>query len=319
MVVCYEIGMSQTAFSEQNFKYLDSLENTVKTYLCSGQLIYPEKYDPNAIKEDFLLVQSMNQLFDTNTRVLQFDNTLKRIKKARVTKSETLNGLIKVNKIVINGNYLQIKLTLECIDDVFFRKKMTLTTFTNGRCGVAAQRVLDFNLLKGRFIKSLNFEVRASDREYLFTDVLLENKIKVAAEKHKGFIFIASTDSTKYLYNRVLRNQFNSDSSCCYSYSTANSYFIMLIKSGNFSLIKDLLYSPNYFYSINAMEALLYLSSINKILIPDVMSKKMDSLKAGRFEIMIQRSPDVITSVNGYMELNTTKESVIKKYYNSIL
>jgi len=312
--ICYKVCVAQTTFSEQNFKYLDSLENTVKTYLCNDQLAYSEKYDPNAVKNDFLLVQSMNQLFDTNTSVVQFDKILKGLKKARVAKSETLNGLIKISKIVINGNYLHIELTLEYIDDFFFRKRMMLSTITNGRCGLSAQRVLDFKLLKNAFVKYLNFLVRSRDREYLVADVLLEEKIRIAAEKYGDFIFITSADGDKGRYNSILRNQYNSDSSCCYSYSRANSYFVTLIDSGEFSLIKDLLYSPNYFYAINAMEALLYLSSINKIPITDTMKRRMDSLKAASFEITVQRSSDVFVIVSGYMELNTTNEEVIKKY-----
>lgn len=258
------------------------------------------------------------KISDANISVLQFDNILNGIKNARVTKSETLNGLIKIMKIVINGNYLRIKLTLESIGDIFFRKKKTLGTATKGRCSPSAQRVLDFKLLKNEFIKRLNFSIRSSDKEYLVADTFLENKIKIAAASHDKFIFITSTDSNEDSYNRILRNQFNSDSSCRYNYSTANSYFVMLITSEKFSLIKNLLYSPNYFYSINAMEALLYLSTINKIMITDLMRQKMDSLKAGEFKISIRKAPDVFVTVNGYKELNTTDEEVVKKYHNSI-
>lgn len=150
------------------------------------------------------------------------------------------------------------------------------------------------------------------------SDVFLESKLRIAAEKHEGFIFNFSFDANEDSYNRILRNQFNGDSSCCYSYSKANTYFVMLINAGKLALVKDLLYSPNYFYSINEMEALLYLSYIKKIVITDEMWQKMDSLKAGGSEITIQKSSDVFATVNGYKELNTTEDEVVKKYKNSL-
>ena len=50
-------------------------------------------------------------------------------------------------------------------------------------------------------------------------------------------------------------------------------------------LIKDLLFSPNNFYAINAMEALIFPSSEMKIIIDDKSQKRIDSLKQNDFHI----------------------------------
>jgi len=147
-----------------------------------------------------------------------------------------------------------------------------------------------------------------------------ESNLRLALQNYPDYKFgpCSKDFENEEWINRICYNQYNSDSSCCYSYIKANKDYIDLINNMKINIINDLLYSPNYIYSINAMEAIIYLNSINKITIDDAMKTRMESIKKAKYVITIQKSSDLYSTVNGYNELNTSDENVIKKYRNSL-
>lgn len=308
--------LSQTAFSEQNSKYIDSVEYAIKHIWCNDLLTYPAEYKKKKIQSDMKIVEIVNHIFKKDFTAGSLDEELVKVQKLKVSRSETKNGLIKVISIIVTGNYLRTELTLECIDELVIRKKSLLFSNSRGKCPRLGYTI-DFNLIKRYFIRELDFLIRVWDNEYFVaTDFNLDN-IKIASGKHNEFTFNIPGSASDEWVNKILYNQYNSDSSCCYLYSKANKNFVELIRHDKIKVIKDLLFSPNYFYSVHAMEALIYLASINKIVIDDAMKERIATIKQSNYNISVKRTDDVFGTVIGYNALSVTDAGVVQKYKNA--
>lgn len=300
-----------------NNKYIDSVEQDLKMHFCNGTLMYPDKYKKKEVGKDVSIITFLNKIYQEDFTEAKLSTELKELANARVSKSERNNGLIKIIQLIINGNYIRCEVTLEFIDGNCFRKFYVFNTTTSGRCDRYGTRVLDFKLLKNLFLSKMNFLIGFKDNSAVVSKVV-EKEIELSSKKFPDYTFSIPKSSNENWVNEIYYNQYNSDSSCCYSYLKGHKSFIALLKTESTDIIKNLLYSPNYFYSIHAMEALIYLASINKVVIDDTLKKKITSIKQANYQIKIQKADDVFMTVDGYREINTSDEAVIKKYRNSL-
>ena len=256
-------------------------------------------------------------MFQDDFTEIILEKELQKIKSIRISKEQKVNGLIKVVHLILNGNYLRVEAKLELIDSNTFRKSCVLSTSTNGRCGHAKFRIFDFKLLKECLIPDMTFKI--SFRNNLIeSGKFIKRSLILSSKNHSDYKFNIPVADRLDFVDRIFLNQYNSDSSCCYSYLQAHRDFVTLVKSDNTDVIKNLLYSPNYFYSIQAMEAILYLNSINKIVIDDSMKERMRFIKQSDCPLTIQKTEDLFMTVGGYKEIKTTDEAVIKKYQKSL-
>jgi len=290
------------------------------TGYCNGILRYPENYEKKKITESIEAIRLLNWIFLENITQSNLNKKIIETKNIKVFKEEKSNGIIKVIRFKINDNYVRIELTIETIDSFIFRKALSLTTTTFGRCGESSFRVLDFKLLRDFLLNEVHFIIQVKDNNSIVATDFNESNLRLALQNYPDYKFgpCSKDFENEEWINRICYNQYNSDSSCCYSYIKANKDYIDLINNMKINIINDLLYSPNYIYSINAMEAIIYLNSINKITIDDAMKTRMESIKKAKYVITIQKSSDLYSTVNGYNELNTSDENVIKKYRNSL-
>lgn len=139
-----------------------------------------------------------------------------------------------------------------------------------------------------------------------------------AASKYKNYIFNVPCGENEAAVNKIIMNQYNNDSSGYYSYLKANDAFVLLIKIGKIDIIKSLIYSPNYFYSVNAMEALIYLSAVNKIPIDKALKRKIEEVRGRTYEIIVKKGDDVFSHVNGYSDINMAENKIIAKNQNAL-
>ena len=65
------------------------------------------------------------------------------------------------------------------------------------------------------------------------------------------------------------------------------------------------------------MEAMIYLSSMNLIVIDEELQKKFNSLRNEKFQIKTRNS-DVEYTKEGYSQLNMSESDIIKKYKSSL-
>ena len=65
------------------------------------------------------------------------------------------------------------------------------------------------------------------------------------------------------------------------------------------------------------MEAVIYLSSVGKIVPDERLNERIGKLKEGHFGFFVGTS-DVLKGVDGYGDLNMTDSRVIEKYTNAL-
>lgn len=305
---------AQSSVYDQNKNYLDSVEFSQKLNFCNKVISYPDRYSKKEVNIDASVIYLLNDISQDSYTETALNISVKRQKKIRISKVEKYNGLIKVIEVIINGRNLRAEATIESINGFIYRKFFSLSTNTNGRCGSSAFRILDFKLLRNFYLGKIDFLINYSYNTLTWVNLNI-NQLEVSEKKYVDYKFNIPKAQDKDNWLQVIfSNQYNSDSSCCYSYIKGNKTFIELIKAERIDLIKDMLYSPNYFYAVNAMEAIIYLSSINKITLDEPMRKKIESIKKGTYPITIRKTEDLFTTVNGYNEINTSDNAVIKKY-----
>jgi hypothetical protein len=309
-IIC--VGQS-TEYSTENTKRIDAyLNGPAKANICDGVIAFPTKYDLSKAKSDAFITSFINTTSNINFTDNDADVLLKKIAKKASIK-ESLNGLIKVKNILLKGNYLRANIILEFIDNITVRTKVTLTTVTHAKCGMNGNSMLDFKILRDFFIKDAKmlFNVKYDE---MIADTIYSDNLTLLTSKRKEYKFNIPGTSSENWVNNIFIKQYQADSSGFYNYSKAPKDFVKLIKENEISVIKDLLFSPNYFVSINAMEALLYLSSVNKVKLTTELNDKIIRIKNGAFRFLSQGAPDVFYIREGYKDLQMTDEKVFKKY-----
>lgn len=320
-----EKGYAQQSYSVANARYLDSVERVIKNYICNDSLVYPAGYKKKLLEKETPVIEVLNSFFDSTFEADQVSEKLKKIsyakiRYAKVSKTETDIGLLKVIHIIINGPYLHAEVKLDCIGNIVIRKSILLRSQTIGRCGLHGNRITDFKLFKTFVLPKLQFLISVRNYSDIIATRFLQKYLVKAAEIYKNYRFNIPSDKGEKddWINKILYNQYNSDSACCYTYYQPPEDFVALIRNGQLALINDLLYSPNYLYAVNAMEAMIYLANENKLVINNSIRTKMELLKQERSVLTVQRTSDVFGIMQGYNELKTTNQQVIQKYRNGI-
>jgi hypothetical protein len=313
LVIGVKANAQLEAIRFENVRYMDSSELQVKEIYCNGLLLYPDKRSEKKMKSDKVMVDFLNKVYNPEIRLSELNALLGGFKKATVSKDERQNGLLTFSKYIIKGNYLRLELNISHIEDVIVRKHFFLTTLSSGRCDVSSMKILDYSLLK-ELITGIEFKVGIWDHRYLYNETYCFDELNVLSSRYPGYRFNIPDILNKDLVNRAFCNQYNNDSSRCYSYQTPDKYFASFVKNGQLDVIEMLLYSPNYFYSVNAMEALIYLQSIGKANIDSKMNERIKSLKESKYKITIRKTSDFYSTVEGYSSIGVTDAMVIQKY-----
>lgn len=310
-------GFSQTAWSERNMRLIDSVDQSLNEAWCKDVYHYPAKYAKSELKKTAAIISVLNKLLGKDLPVSKLDTVLNRLnKKIRLGREEKLNGLIRVNQIMIGDEYFRAELTFESIDDYFIRKKGDLFTSTKAYCGLYQERIPDFQLLKKYLVNNFNFPIGIMDNEHLTVRVFNEDHLRAVSEKHPDYNFGIPDANTEKRVAGILYSQYNNDSSRNYHYGYVNSNFLYLVQHDNVDALKTLLYSPNYSFAVQAMESLIYLAGINKVVIDDRLKERIAAVRASVLPITSQNS-DVIYTHAGYKEINQTDAQIIRKYQNS--
>lgn len=293
------------------------LNGSVQKNICQDVIIYPSKHKKQKTRSDHFVISYINNLSGGVVTETSADSLLAKLSKQKFSVKQFTNGLIKVKDISLNGNYLKAGLRLEFIDNILVRRKINLTTSTHAKCGMYDNSIMDFKLVKDVFIKEAKVLFTVAYEE-IVSDTLYLTNLELLANKHREFRFnIPGTSPTTWI-DDIFTKQYKAEQSCCYSALKASDDFMRLIKEEKYQTIMDLLYSPNYFTSVNAMEALIYLSSINKVELTSGIKDRITSLKSASFKITKQMAPDAFYNIDGYSSLGMTDEKVIIKYSSSM-
>lgn len=308
-----------TEYSVENTKRIDSyLNSPVKANICEGTITFPQKYKSSKIKSDAFIASFINNAISNKITSSDIDARLKKVgKKKAVIIKESITGLIQTKEILLKGNYLRANIILSFIGDRAVRNKVKLVTLTHAKCGVYNNSMLDFKVIREYFTKDAKVLFVVGYDE-LTSDTIYSDNLTALSGQQKEYKFSIPGSSTESWVNEIFTKQYQTDETGAYNYSQAPKDFVRLIKENKIAEVKDLLFSPNYVTSVNAMEALLYLSSVNKVQLTTELNDRITQIKNGSFIIMQQGAPDVFYTRKGYKELQTTDEKVIKKYSSSM-
>lgn len=309
--------IAQSTTQDYNFNYIDSIEKETKLNFCNNILYYPETYKYKKIAEDKKILLQLNEILLKDFSVEKLISQLSKGKNNKIQIGEKKNGLISIIHFLFKGNFIKIDLKVEAIDSSIYRKNIAISTFSNGRCGESKFRIFDFNVFKKYFLTDLLFKINFGNNE-LQSKSYDEKKLLKLSSNHTSYNFSMPTSSNDGYVNAILLNQYNNDSARYYSYLKAPSDFIFLIKNHKYDLLQDLLFSPNYLYSVNAMESLQYLSGKNEINLDESLKKQIEIIRHSNYIIAIKKTDDLFMDVNGYSELKMTDDFIIKKYKNSL-
>lgn len=305
-LLVFKAALSQDDVVDRATRSIDSLLRT--QLVCKSEITYPKRYKSARLKEDLRIIKFLdstlrNSTYDPATAVWpqiggRFANN---------------NGLITVESFKLLGTYLRGDLIIEFVDRLKTRQKIVLTTRTKGSCSEFRNIVMDFHLIRKYVLNHLNVNFKISLDELTFDTVYLDN-IKTLAGLHENYKFNVPATSNEDWINSIFLDQYASEKSCCYQNSTPPAGFIRLIKEKRFDTVRDLLFSPNYFTALNAMEVIIYLSEARQVSLSEAEAKKIREIKDASIPFKKEMAPDFFVIINSYKELSMTNEKIIKKY-----
>lgn len=302
----------------ENVRRIDAYTNgPLKMYSCEGGMVFPAKYKASKIKSDLTIISFINSLFSNKTIKPDVERRISKVRKKSMRLVESDNGLIESSDITILGKYLWVNVKADFIDNILVRSKVTLRTTTHGKCGSYVD-LPDFKVLKNFFIKDSKMLFIIGYDDEITSDTTYYSNLTLLAAKRKDYKFSIPGSGVEDWINEIFTKQYQTDRADVYNYTTPPKGFARLVKENRTEVIKDLLYSPNYIISVNAMEALLYLSSVGKVQLTTELSNKITQIKNGSFIIMQQGAPDVLYKREGYKDLHMTDEKVVRKYQSSL-
>jgi len=300
-------------YYRENLNRIDEYINgPLKLYSCEEGMTFPNTYNGSKIRSDLRMITFVNTLFNDRTTKADVDNGIIRIRKKAVPIVKSFNGLIESYDFTVLGKYLWINVKLDFIDSVLVRSKVTLRTTTQGKCG-SHDHLLDFKVVRDFFIREANM-VYTVGYDEMTSDTIYSTNLVSLAQKRIAYKFNIPGSNVESWINEIFIKQYQVDSADVYNYMKAPSSFVMLIKENKTDIIKDLLFSPNYVTSLNAMEALLFLASTRQVQLSSELIDRITQIKNGSSLIMQQGAPDVYYKRKGYKDLQMTDERVIKKY-----
>jgi len=306
----FRVALSQDSTAYRNNRSIDSLLRT--QMICKSNITYPEKYKKSKLKEDLRIIKFVDgtvEKYTYNPTTVDWPK-----KEARVTNT---NGVIKIENFKLLGTYLKGDLIIEFIDSLKTRERIVLTTRTKGSCSEFRDIMMDFNFIRKYVLNNLNVNFKISLDELTFDTLYLDN-IKTLAKLHENYKFNVPGTSKEDWINSIFLNQYASEKSCCYQSLKPPAEFIRLIKEQQFDIIHDLLFSPNYFTALNAMEALIYLSDAHKVSLSDADLKRIGEIKNSSIQFKKEMASDFFVTVGSYKELDMTNEKIIKKYQSAL-
>lgn len=314
----------QSRFAVRNARYMDSVRQLFDSLICKEGLDYPKEYGKNEIKEiesvihvvNFFLNHDLSEdRIDSVTSGLQLDNI-------HVRKSRVKNGLLHEIKLEVKTRLLYSELTFEFAGNFLVSRNFTLRPDMNVRCGKDGFRYVDLKLVDTLYARQIDYPITLM----YWHDILLKktdrNNLVRAAHAYPDYRFGldrfgAASGKDEWIAG-FLRNQFDPDSVCYYSHELADKHFVELIRTGNFTLIRDLLFSPNYGYAINAMEAMIYLSQTGQVTLANSELACIEALKKDDSRIVEERS-DVEYNIDGYKALDkVSTDDIVRKYKYAI-
>lgn len=317
-VIVVAIFHSNGGLTQSNIKRdkerMDSCEAKIEQYWCGGQkLTYPKLYHKRKLEIDKAILNFAGAKFFDDPDSTSIEQQLEKLKKFVVTSHESRNGLITLKREVLKGGYLKVEANFEYLKGILYREKLLIYTVSNGSCTLHGY-FFDYSLFRRYLMEYINFDFEMIDCSHMKIEKSkLENIAKASIDRGEYRITVNDPRGDEWV-NSILVNQFNADSSCCYLLNKPAPFIIELVKKDRLDIIEDLLFSPNYFYSIQAMEALVFLSKSRNLSLDSKVIEKVKEVRCSSDLITVKQHPDVEVTYHGYKDIGLSDLQIVRKF-----
>jgi len=302
---------------QMNKTYLDSAEAVIRDVFCKGQVQYASHYSKRFIRRALAMVQVMNDISTDDFRLENLDRILHKLRTHARKEIETPQGEVKALVIHASTDNFPVKIRLKVIDGLIVGKDYYIDQKARCNCGGVPQSMQDFPLMKRLLAEHAVFPVKIMDRnDHLYFRKLVYPNLTLLANSRREYRFVYDLKDEDKWTNRLLEEQYIYDR-LIYNPERPDEGFAKLISKGKDRLIMHLLYSPNYFYAVNAMESLIYLESIGRVTIDDSLKARIKAIKEANYPIL-SAVTDVIYTREGYKNAYMNDSRVIEKYARSL-
>ena len=302
-----------------NAYIMDSLQMEVLTVWCQGKIDSPQTYNHRKTRQLTDLLQTMSTLYDDSLTRNTLAARLKRFREGNISvDTVNLGGLSIITVYVELERYLRAKLQFSCIGDYVVAQRYELQPVTLTWCSDHAIGFFDFNFCRAVYAENISFPLRYTRNDYFYSVRLSPVNRRAAAADWPQYALYLSLDSTGDPHtDRLLAESYFVWNWDTYRDDRPDHRFLELARSANKSVLTGMLYSPNYYYAVNAMEALIYLAASQQLTLDADVLRRIDQLKNATSPIRSQHS-DVVYRRNGYADLKISDEQVIAKYRTAL-
>lgn len=303
-------------FNENLMRIDNYLNISIKDNICEGKIVFPKKYKKSWIKHDKYIVPAISYaVLETNT-IEDLNTYFEKFSRKHVVVESLSYGILTFRNFLFKGHYLRANLRLGFINGKVISKRIELSTTTHASCGIYNGTMVDFNLLKKFYLNKLphlfSIDLDNIKSEELFYNNLVPLKNEIGSYK----LNMPNKDLSSWV-DTLLIKQYINERDFSYDLYKAPAEFMRLIQENRIDVLVNLLYSPNYIYSINAMESLIYLSQLNRFDISQEIKERIGIIKDWKYPILKNITQDYSVNIQGYNQLGASDELVIKKYASS--
>jgi hypothetical protein len=330
LCICVQSASGQSpAVVAGNVHYIDSLRVGIEDSACGGvwtyKIPYGKPYDSSDVLEAEDVIGMLNELTADGLTKRKVDEILNRINWVNLSEDIVREGLLQFVTVSMGGKLLHVRVELAYMDSLLITTDLGIRIYNKVNCHGLADEFVDYRFVLAHYVPKISYPMRVIDRfstsPYMVYRKFHPENLEIEAKAHPGYTMSAAclADSATSWIAQIIRRSYDPDSSCCYLFDRGQPDMLHLISAGRLDMVKDLLWSPSYFYSISAMEALIYLTHVGKIEIDGRMQSRIDDLKRMNYRLMATATGSDVTHMeDGYKDLKMKESAVIKKYQNSL-
>lgn len=291
--------------SSDNFKHWDI---GVKRIIEKCETVDSfSKYTKRSQRDGILFAKTINPLFDPDNLRINYGW----FKKARKRIVADVNGGLKISRAKYISDNLIVEVVSESIENLIVRRKLSMTTKSNLECDHFDLPDFKFLDIIGINDISLPWEITMDGVSH---DTVYLKQLNKLAENNLVVKEVLPSIAMDGESNKILVDQFKSETIDSYDFLNPPSIFVSLVKSNQVELLQILLYSPNYYYAINSMEALIFLESKELIQLSPKEQIRISDIKSANQSILKKMSYDSYIKVSNYRELRVGDNDIIRKY-----
>ncbi|WP_430896510.1 MULTISPECIES: hypothetical protein [unclassified Paraflavitalea] len=237
----------------------------------------------------------------------------KKIGFKKVGTLKATNGLLVFNEFRITGNKLKLDIRVTSIDETVVWKSLAIEARSLGFCNGQKVYLPNYSLLE-KLTSGMKTMYRVHNGEGLFQEYFRIDNCNVLNDKYKNYNFYHKGSDSNLFDSLITVKQYIKDSSCCYLFDKPEKFVEDLIVNKKIDYLNSLLFSPNYFYAVCSMEALLFLEHVNKVKLSELERLRIAEIKSLDSKIIIQKSFDNFSTVEGYGKINLSISRIKYKY-----